>query len=133
MAEGHHLQFDQPVQANNFSQYQEMLQKELALLTSELKSVGRINPDNKEDWEAVARDGNIDKAEEEERASEITDFEERSSVEFQLEERLNKIKAALLRMERDTYGTCIVCDEPIEEDRLNANPAATTCVAHKEI
>ncbi len=109
-----------------------MLEAELELLTYELGSVGRVNPENKNDWEVVAADGNIDKAEIEERASEITDFEDRSSVEFALEERANKVKAALTRIDNDTYGACSVCTSPIEEARLHANPAATTCKAHME-
>lgn len=107
-----------------------MLEEELQLLMRELGSVGRVNPENKNDWEAVAADGNIDKAEMEERASEITDFEDRSSVEFVLEERSNKIKAALERIDGGTYGTCVTCKSPIEEARLEANPEATTCKAH---
>ncbi len=107
-----------------------MLEAELELLTHELTSVGRVNPENKNDWEAVALDGNIDKAEMEERASEITDFEDRSSIEFSLEERANKIKVALVRISSGTYGNCHVCNSPIEEARLEANPEATTCKAH---
>ncbi len=107
-----------------------MLEEELQLLTRELESVGRVNPENKNDWEAVAADGNIDKAEVEERASEITDFEDRSSVEFALEERSNKIKAALMRISDGTYGACAMCTSLIEEARLEANPAATTCKTH---
>ena len=114
----------------NIQKYKSILEEELRLLTQELGSVGRINPENKNDWEAVASDGNINKAEMEERASEIADFEDRSSVEFALEERANKIKAALARLDDDTYGTCVVCTLPIEEARLDANPAATTCKAH---
>ena len=116
----------------NLSKYKAMLEEEMTLLTRELGSVGRINPENKNDWEAVAADGNIDKAEMEERASEITDFEDRSSVEFTLEERSNKIKAALERIDAGTYGACATCKSPIEEARLEANPEATTCKAHME-
>ncbi len=116
--------------SQNLSKYKTVLEAELELLTHELRSVGRVNPENKNDWEAVASDGNIDKAEMEERASEITDFEDRSSVEFALEERANKIKAALARIDNNTFGACVVCTSEIEEARLEANPAATTCKAH---
>lgn len=109
-----------------------MLEAEQQLLTQELGSVGRINPDNKDDWEAVKADGNIDQAEMEERAAEITDFEDRNAVEFALEERLNKIKNALQKIEEGNYGSCKVCGKPIEEARLDVNPAADTCKAHME-
>ena len=106
------------------------LQDEKVLLERELASVGRINPDNPEDWEATAEDLNAPQADENERADEITDFEDRCAIEYTLEERYNNIKNALKRIEENTYGTCSVCHNAIEEDRLLANPAATTCKAH---
>jgi RNA polymerase-binding transcription factor DksA len=111
--------------------YERALREELALLEAELKSVGRINPEDPNDWEPVAGETNIDPAEIEERAGEITDFEDRSSVEFTLEEKYNKVKAALERIASGIYGVCKVCGNVIEESRLLANPAAETCIAHK--
>ena len=105
------------------------LAEELSLLEEELKSVGRINPENPADWEATANEV-TDTAEVESLASEITDFEDRSAIEFELEERYNDIKRALAQIETDTYGICKVCGEAIEDDRLGANPAAATCKAH---
>jgi RNA polymerase-binding transcription factor DksA len=114
------------------TKYEQALREELALLEAELKSVGRINPENPDDWEPVAGETNIDPAEAEERAGEITDFEDRSAVEFTLEEKYNKVKAALGRIAGGTYGVCKVCGNAIEEARLSANPSADTCIAHKE-
>jgi RNA polymerase-binding transcription factor DksA len=114
------------------TKHEHALRQELALLEAELKSVGRINPENPDDWEPVAGETNIDPAEAEERAGEITDFEDRSAVEFTLEEKYNKVKAALERIATGTYGVCKVCGNEIEEARLSANPSAETCIAHKE-
>lgn len=116
----------------SIEKFKQKLVADKALLESELGSVGRINPENSNDWEPVAADLNIDRAEVEERASEITDFEERSAIEFTLEERYNNVKAALARIEEGTYGVCRVCSNAIEENRLDANPEAETCIAHKE-
>jgi RNA polymerase-binding protein DksA len=38
------------------------------------------------------------------------------------------VKAALDRMDAGSYGTCDVCGKPIAEARLEARPAATTCI-----
>jgi len=108
------------------------LEIERALLLRQLQKVGRINPDNTADWEPVAADLNVDTAEEEERAGEITSFEDRSAIEFELEKRLNEIDAALARIESGAYGKCIVCNNDIEAQRLEVNPAATTCKVHME-
>jgi RNA polymerase-binding protein DksA len=40
---------------------------------------------------------------------------------------LAKIQAALWRIERGTYGRCVVCQEPIGLARLNALPEADRC------
>ncbi|MBF0193495.1 MAG: TraR/DksA C4-type zinc finger protein [Magnetococcales bacterium] len=41
---------------------------------------------------------------------------------------LLRIKGALLRIENGDYGYCIKCDEPINEKRLNLEPAIPTCI-----
>lgn len=43
---------------------------------------------------------------------------------------LQKIDAALARIEEGEYGYCAVCGEPIAKKRLDLDPAAATCVAH---
>lgn len=48
----------------------------------------------------------------------------------ELEIRYKEINKAIAKMENDTYGTCEVCKKPIDFDRLEANPAAATCVEH---
>lgn len=108
------------------------LENEKTLLIKELQKVGRINPDNTSDWEPVAAELNINNAEQEERAEEIQSFEERSAIEFELEKRLNEVDEALNKIESNAYGKCLVCNNEIENSRLQANPAATTCKTHME-
>jgi len=43
---------------------------------------------------------------------------------------LQRIEAALERIEEDEYGYCTQCGELIPEARLLLDPAAATCVAH---
>jgi RNA polymerase-binding transcription factor DksA len=43
---------------------------------------------------------------------------------------LNTVVHALGKIEAGTYGVCEVSGMDIEEDRLEANPAARTCKAH---
>lgn len=42
---------------------------------------------------------------------------------------IQRIDAALARLESGDYGYCAVCDEPIAPRRLAADPATPTCVA----
>jgi RNA polymerase-binding transcription factor DksA len=69
-------------------------------------------------------------SEEGENASEVEQFGNDLSVTENLGERLVKVKAALERIEDGTYGKCSVGGEEIEEARMQAEPAADTCVAH---
>ena len=63
----------------------------------------------------------------EDRASEREDdevMELQAKVEY---EELKAIDAALSRIEHDAYGICLICEEEISEERLEAVPHATLC------
>ena len=110
--------------------FKELLQNEQALLEKELATVGHVNPENPADWEANATDLNTVNADENDVADTIEEYENNTAILKQLEIRINEVKRALEKIEQGTYGTCEVCNEAIEEDRLEANPSARTCKAH---
>ena len=64
-----------------------------------------------------------------ENASEVEQFANDLSVTTDMDARLKKVEAALARIADGTYGICVMGEE-IEDDRLRAEPAADTCVAH---
>ena len=43
-------------------------------------------------------------------------------------ERVSRLSAALDRMNEGEYGTCVECDEPISQARLDAMPEVQTCL-----
>jgi DnaK suppressor protein len=110
--------------------FREKLEEELFLIEKELNSVGRRNPDNKADWEAEPADFDTDSADESEKADKMEEYEENTAVLKELEIRYNDVKDALAKIEDNTYGKCEISAEPIEEERLIANPAARTCMKH---
>lgn len=112
--------------------FKEKLEEELLLVEKELNDVGRINPDNKLDWEAEPADMNVDSADSNETADNIEEYEENTAVLKELEIRYNDIKEALAKIEDGKYGICEISGEPIEEERLIANPAARTCKKHMQ-
>lgn len=57
------------------------------------------------------------------------DFEERASKTEILSKRLKDVDTALTNLDTEKYGMCVECNAKIEEDRLEANPAAQTCKA----
>jgi RNA polymerase-binding transcription factor DksA len=64
---------------------------------------------------------------EDENASEVTDYQAAVATTEATQARLESIEQALARIEEGTYGLTRE-GEPIPEQRLRANPAATTLV-----
>ena len=54
------------------------------------------------------------------------------SVERNENALLADVRTALKRLDEGTYGTCIVCGEPIPEKRLEAIPWALRCIKDEE-
>ena len=114
------------------SEFKNRLEKELGTVEKELKTVGVQNPANKNDWEAkeTAMDVMASPADENEAADKMEEYTGNRAINDTLEIRYNNIKRALEKIEDGTYGVCEISGEPIEEERLEANPAARTCEAH---
>lgn len=114
----------------NTEHYKNKLEKELKLLETDLKTLGRINPENPKDWQATPPETNTLGAEKEELAEQTEVYESNTAVLKQLEIKYNEVKEALARTYDGTFGLCNVCKKEIEDDRLEANPAAKTCKEH---
>lgn len=112
-------------------EFKTKLEEELTLLEEELKSVGRKNPDNAKDWEARSTITEILPNDEEEVADKLGSYQGNNSILNELEIRYNEVKSALEKINSGKgYGVCEVCGEPIDPARLEANPAAATCIKH---
>lgn len=116
----------------NIDKLKQRLEDEKTKLEGELGIIGRRSKSNPNDWEAVPPeteeggepDLNI-------AADMVEGFEGASAVEGELEQRLSEVVGALKRIDDETYGICRICKKPVEEERLNANPAASTCISHR--
>jgi RNA polymerase-binding transcription factor DksA len=53
------------------------------------------------------------------------------SAETAAEQR-RRVRDALGRLDRGTYGTCAVCGRPVDDERLEARPEAMTCREHAD-
>jgi len=116
----------------NLDYFKKKLEEEKERLEVELSQVAKRNPKNPSDWEPIpAEDGTDTRIPD---ANELSDafeeFQNRSSVEVHLEEKVNEVIAALKRIEKGTFGICAACGEKIDEKRLEANPSSATCVKH---
>lgn len=57
-------------------------------------------------------------------------FEEKQDLHIKkdiLSKKLDNIKRALKKIEDGTYGICIKCNKPIEEERLKLDPLIEIC------
>jgi RNA polymerase-binding transcription factor DksA len=115
----------------DIAKYEKILRAELETLETELKSVGHVNADNPGDWESDAKDVDVNASDETDIADNINAYESNTALLKQFEVQYNEVKAALERIKKGTYGICEVSGKPIEKKRLDANPAARTCIAHK--
>lgn len=115
---------------NNIEKFEAALKKELATLENELKSIGRKNPSNPSDWEAVPDKMDTLASDSNDVADSIESYEENTAILKQLEIRYNEVKLALEKIQSNKYGLCSVDGKPIEIEKLEANPAATTCKSH---
>ena len=115
---------------SNIDTYKEKLVAEQKNLHEQLTDIGIQNPTTPEDWIANPGEPAGTEADENVRADRSEEWIERRSEVAVLETRYNNVLRALSKIEAGTYGICEVCNAPIEDDRLNANPAARTCIAH---
>ncbi len=116
----------------NLDYFKQKLEEEKKQLEVQLSELGKRNPANPEDWETMPAEAGMDVriTEQSELADTFEEFENRSAIGVHLEEKLQEVKTALARMEKGAYGVCQTCGEKIDEKRLEANSAASTCIKH---
>jgi RNA polymerase-binding protein DksA len=69
---------------------------------------------------------------EEENADEMEMYESNLAVDESIKAELEKINAALSRMESGTYGICSNCQKEVPLERLKAYPQAERCLDCKK-
>jgi RNA polymerase-binding transcription factor DksA len=109
----------------------EKLEKERDILLTEMKDMGKLNPETGE-WETIPEELQFPETDQNDMADRFEDFEARSSMMRTLEPRLDNILKALKGLNRESFGKCEVCKKDIELSRMEANPAARTCKKHLE-
>jgi RNA polymerase-binding transcription factor DksA len=103
---------------------QEQLKKEEESLLQQITAVGSKNPAVSGDFEPTMPSYGDS---EEDTINESVDLDRNIAVESKLEERIEEVRAALLRIKQGTFGSCTACGAPIEENRLQSMPTARNC------
>lgn len=108
---------------------EEQLSAEKARLESELDEISTKNPKAAGDF--MADFPNMgDK--EDENAEEVATYSTNLTLERTLESSLRDVEKALDRIKAGNYGICKYCDKEIDEKRLRARPASSSCVECKK-
>lgn len=112
----------------DLNKQKDLLNKEKEALLADL---GRLGDPGRGDQHVspeapAAQPGDVNEA-----ADRFEEYRSNVAIEGTLEERLLNVEKALAAIEDGSYGTCNVGEaHPIPEGRLEANPAAHTCVEH---
>ena len=114
----------------NTEHYKKLLEEEKMKLEGELGGIGRKDETTGE-WESIPGEEN-ERADINEQGDRNEEYNERSAIAGTLEKRLAEVTVALGKIANHSYGLCEACGNKIEEARLEANPAATTCIACKD-
>jgi RNA polymerase-binding transcription factor DksA len=110
--------------------YQKLLDVELEKVTKDLNSIAKQDKESG-DWYAVpAPESDAINADDNVGADISEDWNERRATVAQLELRYLNIKRALEKIANNEYGICEISGNPIETERLMANPAARTNLAN---
>lgn len=113
----------------NIDQQKQKLILEKEVIEKDLNALGRELGDSG-DWIVVADNRSEEHADPLDEANITEELESDIAVLNVLEQRHTQVEKALLAIEEDKYGICDVDGCKIPEDRLMANPSATTCIDH---
>jgi RNA polymerase-binding protein DksA len=108
--------------------FYELLLSEKERIEQELATLGSKDP-SKPDIVYPESGSNS----EDDNAAEITEFVDMLSVEARLEAELKDVNKAIEAVGKGNYGICKYCGKEIDEKRLEARPASSSCIACKKV
>ncbi len=108
--------------------FKSVLKKELKRLENELQTVGHKKDG---EWESQATDVDVNASDDADIADNIENYESNDAIRRQLQIEYDETILALKKIKNGVYGICEVSGESIEIGRLEASPAARTCMTHK--
>lgn len=106
-----------------------VLLEEQIKLTSELDEIGKEDPKVR-GHHHTGFPNMGDK--EDENAEEVDSYATNLTLKRTLEGSLRDVEKAIDRLKKGTYGTCKYCAKEIDEKRLRARPASSSCVECKK-
>lgn len=110
--------------------FKERLLEEKQKLEQELEDFAKKNTrDGKYEATYPESGGSSD----DDNALEIAEYADDVSIEARIESELRDVESALKSIDKGTYGTCKYCNQIIDEKRLEARPASSSCISCKKV
>lgn len=117
-----------PAQIEHF---RKRLAEEQQRLSQERSDFGTEDPTKPGRFAAVYPESGSNS--EDDNAMEVAEFADDASIEARVESELRDVEQALKAIENGTYGVCKYCGQPIDEKRLEARPASSSCISCKKV
>lgn len=111
--------------------FTERLVEEQERLRQELADFGQEDPRTPGHFEVNYPESGSNS--DDDNAAEISEFVDDATMEARIEAELKDVEQALKAVEQGTYGTCKYCGKEIDEKRLEARPASSSCVSCKKV
>ncbi len=118
----------QHISEETLSDLETGLMAEKAALEEELSEHGKRTGKG-DDWEATSGAAG-EEADPIDVADNIEELVTNVPMVAELDKRFKEVKDAIKKIKAGTYGVCEECGTDIPVDRLEANPAARTCLKH---
>jgi DnaK suppressor protein len=116
------------MESEKLDHFKERLLEEQTRIEQELAELGSKDPD-KMDATYPESGSNSD----EDNAAEKTAYADIISIEARMQSELKDVGKALNAIEEGKYGICKYCHNEIDEKRLEARPASSSCIACKKV
>lgn len=116
------------MESDKLDHFKDRLLEEKERIEQELAELGSKDPD-KMDATFPESGSNSD----EDNAAEITEYADIVSIEARMQSELKDVENALKLFEAGKYGICKYCHKEIDEKRLEARPASSSCIACKKV
>lgn len=100
-------------------------------LSHQLEGMGKKDPDRPGHVEVSYPESGSNS--EDDNAGEVTEYANELSLEARISSELQDTENALKAIEGGKYGICKYCKKEIEEKRLEARPASSSCIACKKL
>ncbi|MFA5130547.1 MAG: TraR/DksA C4-type zinc finger protein [Patescibacteria group bacterium] len=106
------------------------LEEEKVRLEQELSDIGTKDPTIPGTYDPTYPESGSNS--DDDNAMEVTEYTDEMSLNARLEKELSDTNSALASIEKGKYGVCKYCGKDIQEERLSARPASSSCIACKK-